>query len=174
MLVLAVDLDELGRRLAERSQRGHAAVDPGPGAALGGDRPGQDRLAGGVIVPQPRSAPRPGLPPRPARTMPGMARPPSANCRASTTRVLPAPVSPVEHSHAGPEAQGQVLDHPEVAHVQVGQHGHGSGGVPVGQEPEAEDAAEGLRLVAHDPHRALRHRQVTMSPGRGRGAPARR
>ena len=62
VLVLAVDLDQLGRRLAQRAQRGHAAVDPGPGAALGGDRTGQDHLAGGLVLPHARNAPRPGLP----------------------------------------------------------------------------------------------------------------
>ena len=94
VLVLAVDLDQLGRRLAQRAERGHAAVDPGPGPALGGDRAGEDHLAGGVALPQPRSAPRPaprrrrrapcrGWPGRPA---PAAAPRPPASCRRRSPR----------------------------------------------------------------------------------------
>ena len=48
MLVLAVDLDQLGRDLAQHAERGHAPADPGARAALGGDRAGEDHLAGRV------------------------------------------------------------------------------------------------------------------------------
>ena len=90
--------------------------------------------------------------------MPGLARPPRTSCSASTTSVLPAPVSPVSAVMPGPEDERQVLDHAEVAHVQVGQHGGALDALlaAVGQQPEAQDAAEGLGLVAHDPHRVAR------------------
>ena len=71
MLVLPVDLDQLRRRLAQGAERGHAAVDPGPGPPLGGNRAGEDHLALGVALPPrtKRASTRP--PTRPPAPCPG-------------------------------------------------------------------------------------------------------
>ena len=121
VLVLAVDLDQLRRRLAERAEGRHAAVDPGPGAALGGDRAGQDHLAGGVALPHHEAGLDQGLG-RAGAHHAGVG--PTAQHqlqRLDDQRLAGARLSG-ERRHAGPELQRQVLDHAEVAHVQVGQH----------------------------------------------------
>ena len=157
VLVLPVDLDELRRRLAERAQGRHAPVDPGPGTALGGDRAGQDHLAGGVALTEHEAGLDEGLG-RPGAHHAGVG--PTAQDqlqRLDNQRLAGARLSG-EGRHAGAEDQGQILDHPEVPYVQVGQHGPFTGSlVPLGQQPEAQDATEGLRLVAHDAHRTLGH-----------------
>ncbi len=121
VLVLPVDLDQLRRRLAERAQGRHAAVDPGPGPALGGDRAGQDHLAGGVALPQHEAGLDQGLGGAGAHHA-GVG--PAAQHqlqRLDDERLAGAGLTG-ERRHAGPEDQRQVLDHTEVAHVQVGQH----------------------------------------------------
>ena len=95
VLVLPVDLDQLRVTSARALDRRHPPVDPCPRAALGRHRPGDDDLALALGRRRPRSAPRPWPRLAPARTMVGSARPPSTSCSASTTSVLPAPVSPV-------------------------------------------------------------------------------
>ena len=154
MLVLAVDLDQLRRRLAERAQRRHATVDPGPGPPLGGHRAGEDHLALGVALPHDEAR----LDQRLGRAGPHQARiGPSAQDQLQRLddQRLAGSRLPGEHGHAGTELERQVLDHAEVADVQVGQH-RPAHRFPVGQQPEAQDAAEGLGLVAHDADRARR------------------
>ena len=76
VLVLAVQLDELGHRLGQHPERGHAPVQPGFGAPRRGHGTGDDHLALGCRPrrlgrPRPspsRSAPRPA--PRPRRSGP--------------------------------------------------------------------------------------------------------
>src|SRR6202044_2035083 len=91
----------------------------------------------------------------PARTMPGLARPPSTSCSASTTSVLPAPVSPV--STVMPGANSSVRSSITPRSRTCRSVSTADSLVPLGQESEAQDAAEGLRLVAHHTHRTLGH-----------------
>src|SRR5580693_8345178 len=106
----------------------------------------------------------------PARTMPGLALPPSTSCSASTTSVLPAPVSPVSTVMPGPKTsvrssitprsrtcRSVSTGQPLVGRSLVGRSPVGRSLVSFGQEPEAQNAPERLGLVAHDAHRALGH-----------------
>ena len=70
----------------------------------------------------------------PARTTDGSARPPSSSPSASTSRVLPAPVSPVSAVMPGRNGDGHVVDDPEVADPELDQGGaQRSSVLPVGQ-----------------------------------------
>ncbi len=126
VLVLAVDLHQLGRRLAQRTERGHAAVDPGPGPALGGDGAGEDDLAGLVAVAQDE----PGLDQRldgAGAHHAGVGPPAQHQLQRLDHQGLAGAGLPRQGGHAGPEDQCEVLDDAEVAHVQVGQHGRFTG-----------------------------------------------
>ena len=50
------------------------------------------------------------------------ARPPTSSSMASTTMVLPAPVSPVTAVRPGPRTSASSLDHPEVLDVEFAEH----------------------------------------------------
>ena len=126
VLVLPVDLDQLRRRLAQRTQRGHAAVDPRPGPPLRGDRTGEDHLALGVALSHDEAR----LDERLRRASPHHARvgPPAEDqLQGLDDQRLARPGLARQGGHAGTELEGEVLDHTEVAHVQVGQHGTVSG-----------------------------------------------
>ena len=105
VLVLPMKVDEAVTEFCERGHRRHLPVDVASRAAVGRDDPSQDDLdflsrslallAGRAGTGRrPRSDLRPPPPPAPGRTRMPSARPPSSNSIASTTRVLPAPVSP--------------------------------------------------------------------------------
>ena len=133
VLVLPVDLDQLGRHLAQSGERRHAAVHPGPGPALGGDRAGEDHLAGGVALPHHETRLDQGL----GGTGAHHARvgPPAQDqLQGLDHQGLAGARLAGEGGHAGLEDQRQVLDHAEVAHVQIGQHGRltGPGGRAAG------------------------------------------
>ena len=98
--VLAVQVDQRPPQLGQGGRGGQAPVDVGPRPALRRHDPAQHDLVAGPR----RSGPRPPPPRRPWRTMAGSARPPTSRSMASTTRVLPAPVSPGERGHAGGRA----------------------------------------------------------------------
>ncbi len=98
--VLPVEVDQPGPGLGQGRDRRHAPVDPGPGPSLGGHGPGQDDLL--VVDDEPALRPGPGL--APGRTRTGSARPPTSSSRASTSSVLPAPVSPVRAVMPGPSS----------------------------------------------------------------------
>ena len=59
----------------------------------------------------------------PWRTTPLSARPPTSSSMASTRSVLPAPVSPVSAVMPGTEHEDELVDDPEVANGELGQHG---------------------------------------------------
>ena len=90
----------------------------------------------------------------PDRTRVGEARPPSTSCSASTTSVLPAPVSPVntvipvsnvrERSSITPRSRTRR----SVSTILL---------LAVGQQPEPQERAEPVRIVAHNAHGAGRH-----------------
>ena len=170
VLVLPVDLDQVRRRLAQRAHRRHAAVDPGAGAPLGGDRAGQDDLA--------RSSPSPS-PSDEARLDQGLggARPHHAGTgpaaqheleRLDHQRLAGAGLAG-QRRHARAEGQREVLDHPEVADVQVGQHGAAlARSLRTPGRPAAGSAGCRRRSAARCARRAPGGRatlQVTVAPG---------
>ena len=122
VFVLPVDLDQQGRRFAQRPQGRHAAVDPGPRPALGRHRAGEDHLALGVALAddEARLDERLGSAgPHHGRVGPS---PQHQLERLDDQRLAGAGLSG-ERGHAGAEFERQVLDHAQVAHPQVGQHG---------------------------------------------------
>ena len=131
VLVLPVDLDQRGGRLAQRGERRHAAVHPGPGSPFGRNGTGQDHFAGGVTLPHHETGLHESL----------------RGSGAHHARIGPAAQDQLqgldhqglartrltgEGGHSGPEDQGQVLDHTQIAHVQIGQHDRITG--PGGRE----------------------------------------
>ena len=98
---LAVQVDELGAGLGQGGGGGQAAVDVGPRAAVGRHHPGQHQL--GVAVDEPTlDAGRRRR--RGARRWRRRWRP-SSRLMASTSMVLPAPVSPVRAVMPGPSTR---------------------------------------------------------------------
>ena len=150
MGVLAVDLDQLGGRLGQGAHRGHAPVDPRPRAAVRRHGAGDDDLAFTL-----------GRTDHEARLDQGLGGP-----RPDDGRIGPAPQHQLERldhqrlaraglagqdRHARAEGQRQVLDDAEVAHPQLGQHGRLL--LAIGQQPEPQQRAEAVGVVAHHPHR---------------------
>ena len=134
MLVLPVDLDQLRRGLAEGAERRHATVDPGPGPPLGGNGAGEDHLVLGVALPHDEARLDQGL--RRAAAHHARVGPPAEDqLQRLDDQRLARPGLPRERGHAGTELEREVLDDPEVADVQVGQHGPLTG--PDGREGES-------------------------------------
>ena len=103
--VLAVQVDEACAALGQAAERRHATVDVGPAdRPRRGHGPGQDQLVA-VRPRRRRSGPRRLASVGPGRTRTGSARPPSSSSMASTTSVLPAPVSPVRAVMPGPRTR---------------------------------------------------------------------
>ena len=122
VLVLPVDLDQFGCGFPQRSDWRHAPVDPGLRPSLGGHRAGKDHLPLLVAV----ADHEPGLDERLGgagahHALVGAS--PEDQLQRLHDERLARPGLAGERGHAGAELDGQVLDHAQVADVQVGQHG---------------------------------------------------
>ena len=122
---------------AKADDRRHAPVDPRPGAALGRDGAGQDDLRRRRATKRPSTSASVA----PGRTRLGSARPPTSSSSASTSSVLPAPVSPVSAVIPGPRSR--VTDSMTPRSRTRSSTSIGDGASAVGQvEPGPQDGVE--------------------------------
>ena len=117
LVVLAVDLDERSRDLAEPGGGDRLVVQPGRRAARGGRPRGPRSAAPGAG----RTARSTRAASAPCRTRVVSARAPVASPSASISRLFPAPVSPVKHVQAGRQLEPEPLDQGEVGDGQLEQ-----------------------------------------------------
>ena len=160
LVVLAVDLDERPGDLGE-ARRGHGlVVEAGRRAAAGMDLAAQRRSRPGRSM---RASTRATS--APWRTRPLSARAPRASPRASISRLLPAPVSPVSTFRPGPKRQVEPVDQGEVGDRQLEQPARPGGFGRLAAIPgrrsacasTAPSAGQQLHLVAEQvPERASR------------------
>ena len=115
-----------------------------------------------------RSGPRPG--PRPHRPAPGPGRPaPQHQGQGLDDQGLAGPGLPGQGGHARSEADGEVLDDPEVAHPQLGQHAAGSLRRPGPARWLAQEPANPRSPNGHQPQRVGGHPAGDTSlPGQSR------
>ena len=118
VLVLAVQLDQPGGRLGQCAEGHHAAVDPGLRPALAGDGAGQEDLVVSVDVAEASlDQCLLGAGPHDRRVGPAAEQ----QAEGADQQRLARPGLAGQRGHAGPEADGDLVDHPEVADVELDQ-----------------------------------------------------
>ena len=136
VLVLAVERQQRGARVAQIGRRRAAPAEVGARAALGAHPAREHELLGVLGQPVARAprAARPAArrrpprrpPPRRGARCPDRGLPPSSRSSACASTVLPAPVSPVSTFKPGPRQQLGPLDQQEVLDAQFVEHAQGS------------------------------------------------